>query len=146
MELPLFWSIGLILFLSTVVVRVAGFGGSLTSMPLLVPLIGLSAAAPVMTLFSGSHDKKNGCWGCCPHNTLQRAWRRENTISDSLLTYYRWCHVSSPAHEVSTGYPKLIVQKHPSKGRRNIIVNFPFFFPVGFPHVSVLANPGCCRL
>ena len=51
MDWSLFWSIGLTLFAATTVVRVAGFGGSLVSMPLLVPLIGLPAATPVMTLF-----------------------------------------------------------------------------------------------
>ena len=44
-------TVGLILFVSTIVVRVAGFGGSLTSMPLLTPIIGLNVASPLMNLF-----------------------------------------------------------------------------------------------
>lgn len=43
--------IGLILFLSTLVVRVSGFGGALTAMPLIIPIIGLPPAAPLMNLF-----------------------------------------------------------------------------------------------
>lgn len=42
---------GLILFGSTLVVRLAGFGGSLTAMPLLSPMLGLNVAAPLMNLF-----------------------------------------------------------------------------------------------
>ena len=51
MDWSLFWFIGLTLFAATTVVRVAGFGGSLVSMPLLVPMLGLPVATPVMTLF-----------------------------------------------------------------------------------------------
>ena len=51
MDFSLFWPIGFILFLSTVVVRVAGFGGSLTAVPLLAPLIGVPVATPIMSLF-----------------------------------------------------------------------------------------------
>ena len=39
------------MFAATVVVRIAGFGGSLVAMPLLIPLIGLHAASPLMNLF-----------------------------------------------------------------------------------------------
>lgn len=46
----LFFSIGAILFLATIVVRLAGFGGSLVAMPLLIPLIGLHVASPLMNL------------------------------------------------------------------------------------------------
>ena len=44
-------TVGLILFSATVVVRVSGFGGSLVAIPLIAPIIGLSAAPPLMNLF-----------------------------------------------------------------------------------------------
>jgi uncharacterized membrane protein YfcA len=44
-------TVGLILFFSTTVVRVAGFGGSLTAMPLISPILGLGVASPLMNLF-----------------------------------------------------------------------------------------------
>lgn len=47
--------IGLILFLSTFVVRVSGFGGSLVAVPLLAPIIGLAAAPPLMNLFGATN-------------------------------------------------------------------------------------------
>ena len=45
-------TVGLILFSATVVVRLAGFGGSLIAMPMLVPLLGLPIASPMMNLFA----------------------------------------------------------------------------------------------
>lgn len=74
MELSLFWSIGLTLFVSTIVVRVAGFGGSLTSMPLLVPLVGLPVAAPIMTLF-GITNFGIVIWQQWRDVTLRDIWR-----------------------------------------------------------------------
>ena len=44
-------AVGFVLFVSTIVVRVAGFGGSLTSMPLISPMLGLNVASPLMNLF-----------------------------------------------------------------------------------------------
>ncbi|MEM7333115.1 MAG: sulfite exporter TauE/SafE family protein [Chloroflexota bacterium] len=43
--------IGGILFAATVVVRLAGFGGSLVAMPLIVPSLGLAVSAALMNLF-----------------------------------------------------------------------------------------------
>lgn len=42
---------GLVLFGSTLIVRLSGFGGSLSAMPLLSPMLGLNVAAPLMNLF-----------------------------------------------------------------------------------------------
>lgn len=63
--------VGLILFVSTVVVRVAGFGGSLVAMPLISPIIGLNVAAPLMNLF-----------GVTNFSTLVIQKWREVTFSD----------------------------------------------------------------
>lgn len=45
------FSVGLILFGATVVVRLAGFGGALVAMPLLVPMLTLPVSSAVMNLF-----------------------------------------------------------------------------------------------
>lgn len=51
MDWTTIFSIGSVLLAATIVVRIAGFGGSLVAMPLLVPLIGIHVAAPMMNLF-----------------------------------------------------------------------------------------------
>ncbi len=51
LDLELIFTIGGILFSATVVVRLAGFGGSLVAMPLIVPMLGLTFSASLMNLF-----------------------------------------------------------------------------------------------
>lgn len=42
--------VGLVLFTSSLVVRVAGFGAAITAMPIISPMLGLNVAAPLMNL------------------------------------------------------------------------------------------------
>lgn len=51
-DITLYLQIGVALFFATIVVRVAGFGGSLFAMPLITPIIGVLIASPVMALFN----------------------------------------------------------------------------------------------
>lgn len=51
-ELQTILSVSLVMFLSTTVVRIAGFGGALVAMPLLVPLLGLQVASPLTNLIA----------------------------------------------------------------------------------------------
>ncbi|MEM8860133.1 MAG: sulfite exporter TauE/SafE family protein [Chloroflexota bacterium] len=44
------FAVAFILFFSTMIVRIAGFGGALVSMPIVVPILGLAAASPLMNL------------------------------------------------------------------------------------------------
>lgn len=48
--------VGMVLFVSTIVVRVAGFGASLTAMPVISPILGLNVAAPLMNLFGATNS------------------------------------------------------------------------------------------
>ncbi len=74
--MPIWLSIALIVLFATVIMRIAGFGGALISMPLFTPLLGVATAVPLMNLI-----------GITSLGILLIQFRREINFRDiSLLT------------------------------------------------------------